>query len=185
MTRSAGVNRGPRQVPAFAPDGWGEWKPVAEILSEGSESKFQFGELLAQAGWSVSLPGDDYGRAGTAQFGQVAIRGHPDLDLGPYSANDRAVIVGLQQRALQASPSRTSAMTRVPELTRLACLGDRSCLFEGCRVHNAGACRDQLSQRLAGSRPIHAGLCRGTRRNPHRAYAASSRKRWQPCQSSH
>lgn len=44
MTRPAGVNRGPRQLPPLHLMDGVSGEPVAEILSEGSESKFQFGE---------------------------------------------------------------------------------------------------------------------------------------------
>ena len=92
----------------------------------------------------IRLPGDHDGRAGTAQFGQIAICGHAEPECRAFPANDRTIRVRLQQCALQASPSGASAVARVPELAMIAGLRKCPCLLEGCRAQNVGACEDQI-----------------------------------------
>src|SRR5579872_401554 len=94
-----------------------------------------------------------------------------------FPTNDRTIEVRLQQRALQASPSGTSSVTRVAKLARLARLWKRTGLLEGCGVQNVQPHCDQIRQRLPCSWPINAGLCRRAWGNPHGAYTASSAER--------
>src|SRR5262249_16633828 len=126
----------------------------------------------------ISLPGDHYRCAGAAQLGQIAGGGHSDPQARPFPADDRTIIIRLQQRTLEAPPSGTSPVTRVSKLARLARVGKRPSLLEGRGVENVGAGRDQVRQRLSGTGPVNTGLRRGAWCNAHRVYATSSPERW-------
>src|ERR1700722_6157840 len=90
------------------------------------------------------LSGDNHRSAGTPELRQIAGGGHTSLQLQPFSANDRAVIVRLHQSTLQASSSGTAAMACVTELARLAPVGKHAGLAEGGGVKNLNARRNQI-----------------------------------------
>lgn len=58
----------------------------------------------------IGVPGNHDSSARTAQFGQIAGGSHANLEAAAFLANDRTIMVRLEQCALEASTAGTATM---------------------------------------------------------------------------
>jgi len=77
---------------------------LGERFALGKRGNWATGQLL------LGRPGNNYGGAGTAQFGQIAGGGDANPQGRALPANDRTVRIRLLECALEAATSGTATM---------------------------------------------------------------------------
>ncbi len=91
---------------------------------------------VAQLYESRRLASHHNGGAGTAEFGEIAICGHANVEPQALSPNDRAIKIRLEQGCLKASPSGASSMTCVSKLAGATGFWESTGLLKRRRVQN-------------------------------------------------
>src|ERR1700730_6003692 len=86
----------------------------------------------------LRLSGNHDGGAGAAEFGQIAICGHADVEPWALPPNDRTIKIRLPQRPLQEPSSCASSMTCISKLARPARFWTCVDLLKRRRVQNLG-----------------------------------------------